>query len=145
MFGKWQLLILRYLFWQFQIKIKFRKKIRRQGSVWLPDADFFWIILWTLSKIKAQNVVFLHKFKHYLNFYFLLKIIMRWAWHLYIMVKMINWTLKFWNSCDLKWPCLGDIYVWSGNQIRPIKLSWSKYNEIVLGPYIYPDDFQSGL
>ena len=27
-----------------QIKIKFRKKIARQGSVRLPDADFFWII-----------------------------------------------------------------------------------------------------
>ena len=78
-------------------------------------------------------MVFLHKFKHSLNFYFLLKIIMRWAWHLYMMVKMINWTFKFWNSCDLKWSCLGDIYVWSGNQISPIKLSWSKYNEIVLG------------
>ena len=31
-------------FWHFQIKIKFRKKNTRQGSVRLPDADFFWII-----------------------------------------------------------------------------------------------------
>ena len=31
-------------FLHFQIKIKFRKKIARQGSVRLPDADFFWII-----------------------------------------------------------------------------------------------------
>ena len=31
-------------FWHFQIKIKFWKKIMRQGSIRLPDADFFWII-----------------------------------------------------------------------------------------------------
>ena len=31
-------------FWHFQIKIKFRKKITRQGSARLSDADFFWII-----------------------------------------------------------------------------------------------------
>ena len=30
-------------FWHFQIKLKFRKKTTRQGSVRLPDADF-WII-----------------------------------------------------------------------------------------------------
>ena len=30
--------------WHFQIKMKFRKKITRQGSVRLPDADLFWII-----------------------------------------------------------------------------------------------------
>ena len=31
-------------FWHLQIKMKFQKKIKRQGSVWLQDADFFWII-----------------------------------------------------------------------------------------------------
>ena len=31
-------------FWHFQVKIKFRKKIMRQGSVRLPETDFFWII-----------------------------------------------------------------------------------------------------
>ena len=31
-------------FWHFQIKIKFWKKMMRQGSIRLPDADFFWII-----------------------------------------------------------------------------------------------------
>ena len=32
-------------FWYFQIKTKFRLKISRQGSIQLPDADFFWIII----------------------------------------------------------------------------------------------------
>ena len=31
-------------FWHFQIKIKFGKKIRKNGSVRLPDDVFFWII-----------------------------------------------------------------------------------------------------
>ena len=31
-------------FWDFQIKIKFQKKITGQGSIRLPGADFFWII-----------------------------------------------------------------------------------------------------
>ena len=30
--------------WHFQIKIKFQRKKMRQGSVHLPDTDFFWII-----------------------------------------------------------------------------------------------------
>ena len=33
-------------FWHFQIKIKFQKKIKRQGSIQLTDADFFGIIPW---------------------------------------------------------------------------------------------------
>ena len=33
----------------------------------------------------------------------------------------INWTFIFWNSCDLKWPPLGDIYVSIGVQCDSIK------------------------
>ena len=46
-------------FWHFQIKIKLRKKITRQGSVRLPGTDFFWIIpcscyLGLLDKVQKQ-------------------------------------------------------------------------------------------
>ena len=63
-------------FWHFQIKVKFRKKITRQGSVRLPDADFFWIIpckcRWGLSVklgntfTKSRCVVITWKWKFFL-------------------------------------------------------------------------------
>ena len=48
LFGKWQLLILRYpyltriIFGIYDQK-EIWKKITRQGRVWLSDADFFWV------------------------------------------------------------------------------------------------------
>ena len=64
-------------FWHFQVKIKFQIKVTRQGSIRLPDADFFWIIPWgTFFKVYFRFCIyhFLQTFVRYSHqiFYFLL-------------------------------------------------------------------------
>ena len=47
-------------FWHFQIKIKFGKKLRKNGSVRLPDAVFFWIIPCYLPSIWKDSITHMH-------------------------------------------------------------------------------------
>ena len=44
-------------FWHLQIKTEFKKKIMRQGSVPLPDIDFFWIIPCPIKMKLSQKLV----------------------------------------------------------------------------------------
>ena len=125
-------------FWHFQIKIKFRKKIKRQDSVRLPDVNFFWIIPWYLAtsikkkkKKKSQLVetlmfICMQKMIFLPNFFFwdIVKILQTYyfeyfenAWS-YPEVMVVSpcrhlWCLKCWNRPVGDF----DVYLLAKNQL----------------------------
>ena len=102
-----KVLLFKDYFWHFQNKIRFWKKIMWQGSIWLPNADFFWII--PLYYYKMQSFPYEN---HCCECYKKLTLKL-WPWYLHLPVFTFTCTLlvcgKITSCCDHCFP----------QQIRP--------------------------